>query len=94
MDDANRNFRKSDEVVTFSKTVLKRDGYTCQKCSKVGGHMCAHHLNGYHWFIEGRSDINNGITLCKKCHKDFHNKYGFQNNTKEQFLEYKVKDNV
>lgn len=68
--------------------VLKRDNYTCQHCGKHGGDMNAHHLNGYHWDIEHRHDINNGITLCKKCHKSFHNKYGNRNNTREQYEEF------
>lgn len=29
-----------------------------------------------------------GITISKKLHSDFHNKYGRKNNTKEQFLEF------
>ena len=35
-----------------------------------------------------RTDVNNGITLCKTCHKEFHDIYGYTNNTKEQLDMY------
>lgn len=74
----------------FIKGVYKRDNYTCQVCGQEGnGHnLNAHHLDGYNWCKEKRTDINNGITLCDKCHKEFHKLYGKGNNTKEQFEEY------
>ena len=80
--------RKLKENVIWRNNVMKRDKYTCQVCKQYGGKLEAHHLNGYHWDVEHRLDINNGVTLCKKCHKDFHKKYTNYNNTKEQFIEY------
>ncbi len=36
----------------------------------------------------------NGITLCEKCHDNFHLHYGYGDNTKEQFEELqKQKEN-
>lgn len=60
----------------FRDVVFLRDDFTCQKCFRRGGHMCAHHKNSWHWFKEGRTDPNNGITLCQKHHKEFHKIYG------------------
>lgn len=81
--------RLIDGYQDFIKTVLIRDDYTCQCCEKsVSGKMVAHHINGYNWFIEGRVDPNNGITLCENCHENFHSIYGKGNNTKEQFEEW------
>lgn len=68
--------------------VFERDNYTCHCCGKRGGRLNAHHLNGYHWFKEGRFDVNNGVTLCTDCHKEFHSTYGIKNNTKEQYEEF------
>jgi 5-methylcytosine-specific restriction endonuclease McrA len=68
--------------------VYKRDNYTCQYCGKRGGDLVAHHLNSYNWDKEHRTDINNGVTLCKQCHRYFHIKYGMGDNTKEQYIEF------
>lgn len=74
----------------FIKDVYERDDYQCRVCGQEGnGHnLHAHHLNGYNWYKEGRVDPDNGITLCKKCHKEFHKIYGQGDNTKEQFEEF------
>ncbi|WP_301205106.1 HNH endonuclease [Lactobacillus hominis] len=70
-------------------SVYKRDNYICQCCGyDKGGTLVAHHLNGYSWCKEGRTDIENGITLCKTCHKQFHAIYTYFHNTKEQFEEF------
>jgi hypothetical protein len=80
--------RLTPEAINWSKKIKERDKYTCQICKEVGGKLHSHHLDGYAWCKEKRFDLNNGICLCKKCHKKFHKTYGNKNNTKEQFLEY------
>lgn len=81
--------RCSEEYSLFVHSVLARDKYCCVCCGKQGSDKIeAHHLNGYNWYVEGRVDIDNGVTLCRDCHKDFHNRYGSGNNTKEQFEEW------
>lgn len=73
----------------FIKGVFERDNYTCQRCGdNKGGNLVAHHLNGYDTFKEQRTDVNNGVTLCNVCHKEFHSLYGYGNNTKEQYKEW------
>lgn len=73
----------------WRKKVYERDNYTCQCCGKKSnGDIVAHHLDGYSWCKEKRTDINNGITLCNSCHDEFHSIYGKFNNTKEQFYEF------
>ena len=84
--------RKYPEYYTFLKEVLKRDDYTCDICgyySKWGDGLNVHHLNSYDWDKENRTNPDNGITLCEECHTNFHKKYGFGKNTRDQYYEYK-----
>ena len=84
-----KDYRADFEYINFKKRVLKRDDYTCKCCKKKDSRNCiVHHLDGYEWCIEKRCDDTNGITLCESCHKNFHLKYGYGGNTKEQFEEW------
>lgn len=77
------------ELIQWRLDVYKRDNYTCICCNDdKGGNLNAHHLNGYNWDIINRLNIDNGVTMCEKCHNNFHKIYGFGNNTKEQFNEW------
>lgn len=80
--------REREGMHYFRTEVFKRDNYTCVVCEKRGGDLIAHHLNGYHWCIEGREDIKNGVCVCDNCHNLFHYKYGRKNNTMFQFIEF------
>jgi len=69
--------------------VYVRDGYTCQCCGdNKGSNLNAHHLESYTDNKELRIELDNGITLCKECHLDFHHLYGYGGNTKAQYKEY------
>jgi hypothetical protein len=78
------NRRKIFGYKEWSKSILVRDKYICQRCG-INGSVNAHHLDGYNWCKEKRLNIDNGITLCIKCHKEFHKIYGKKNNTKLQY---------
>jgi len=80
--------RNIPENGTWRRFVYERDNYTCQVCDKRGYNIVAHHLEGWNWDKENRFNVDNGVTLCVTCHKDFHDKYGRGDNTKEQFKEY------
>ena len=80
--------REYSEYKDFIQSVLRRDNYTCQITGQVGGKLNVHHLNGYNWDKENRTNINNGITLSEEIHKEFHTLYGRGNNTKEQFIDF------
>lgn len=85
-----KNTRFSDpQYVKWAKNIKERDEYTCQLCGVNGGKLNAHHLNSWDTFIEGRYDLDNGITLCDKCHSLYHQIYLKGNNTRHQFEEFK-----
>lgn len=78
--------RNYHEYRQWRHDVYVRDNYTCQCCGDTkSGIFQAHHLDGYSNHKEKRTDVDNGITLCRKCHKKFHELYGYHDATKIQF---------
>jgi 5-methylcytosine-specific restriction endonuclease McrA len=55
--------------------VFKRDGYDCQICGNCTSLHC-HHITGVEQNPIESADIDNCVTLCKKCHKYVHSKEG------------------
>lgn len=91
-DEEREKGRIIDGYKEWRSNVYQRDNYTCQCCGdKSGGNLNAHHLDGYDWCKEKRTSVENGVTLCDKCHIKFHKIYGTGKNTKEQF--YKFQNN-
>jgi hypothetical protein len=80
--------RLYNEYYEWQKNVKILADFTCNSCKKRGGELTSHHLDGFHWCIEGRTDINNGVCLCESCHRNFHNRFGYKNNTKEQYKNF------
>jgi hypothetical protein len=84
------NERDSPAYRQFVKAVFTRDKNKCVIC-KSRRKLHAHHLNGWHWFPQGRYDPNNAVTLCGHrtgCHILFHQLYGKKLNTKQQFDQF------
>lgn len=81
--------RRYPEYYEWRKNVYERDCYTCKCCgSSKSGTLNAHHIENYKNNKEKRTDVNNGITLCKDCHKFFHKRYGYFNNNSKQLNEF------
>ena len=81
--------RKYIEYYEWRKQVYERDNYTCQSCGDdKGGNLVAHHKLNYSEHETLKTDIDNGITLCNKCHKLFHDTYGYTNNNEKQLYEF------
>lgn len=63
--------------------VFTRDDFTCQKCGIKGGELHPHHIKAFSLILSENNiktleqalnceelwSINNGLTLCKNCHK-------------------------
>lgn len=93
--DEERYLRKEIRMIAdprkkkWRKKVYDRDRYTCQKCKQSkSGTLTAHHIFSWTSHPKLRYVVKNGITLCLKCHIDFHRAYGYGNNTKKQLAEY------
>lgn len=89
----NFRIRNSIEIHLWGEAVFARDNWTCQRCGVRSGNgravvLHSHHIRNFSEYFELRTSIENGITLCKKCHKEFHKIYGKKNNTKEQLEEF------
>ena len=57
------------ELKEWRILIFKRDDYTCQKCKKRGGDIEPHHKKSISKYPKFIIQIENGQTLCKKCHK-------------------------
>lgn len=66
----NHSIRNSLEYKFWRKCVFMRDDYTCQICAERGVVLQAHHIKKFANYPHLRFDLENGITLCKKCHKE------------------------
>jgi len=68
--------RGSAQYKKWRESVLIRDEYTCQHCGfkphilDIG--IVAHHILNYKTYPLYRYDLNNGLTLCHKCHRRQH----------------------
>ena len=62
--------RLDPDYTNFRREVLSRDRYTCQMPHCGSKHsLVVHHIKPYAKSVALRTDPNNGITLCRKCHK-------------------------
>jgi len=64
------NFGAAQRLI---EKVFKRDNWICQKCGQKGGKLHPHHIKHFADYPELRFEVDNGITLCRDCHKTKHN---------------------
>lgn len=67
-----QQLRQTKEYRDWRKAVFERDRYTCLHCGDTESELNAHHIKPFSIYPESRFDINNGLTLCKKCHVKLH----------------------
>ncbi len=66
----NKLIRMSSQYRIWREKVFSRDNYTCVHCGVKGTTLAPHHIKPFSVYSELRFDISNGITLCKRCHKE------------------------
>lgn len=73
---ASRKIRNSLKYANWRLLVFERDEFLCQMpdCDKTERSLDSHHIKKFSIFPDLRLDLNNGITLCKKCHNKTKNK--------------------
>jgi len=59
----NRKYRE------WREAVFERDNYSCKNCGKIKCYLEAHHIKTWVDYPSFRYKVDNGITLCKRCHK-------------------------
>lgn len=72
-----QNFYKSKTWETVRGSVLRRDGYICQRCKRYGRMREAahvHHINPLEFYPELATARWNLISLCMKCHNELHDR--------------------
>src|SRR3990167_1456353 len=83
----NGKIRKSFEYRQWRSDVFTRDDFTCQECGLKDIRIVAHHKKSFALILVKNSiktfdeaisceelwNINNGLTLCKECHKKLGN---------------------
>jgi len=79
-----KRIKNSFKYKKWREAIFRRDNWTCQKCEKRGGIILhPHHKRSFASVLEENNiktledalscevvwDINDGITLCRNCHK-------------------------
>lgn len=88
----NKALRETFEGREWKKSCKFRDNFMCIICGS-NEILQIHHIKSFTRFPELRFDIDNGATLCKKHHTEFHRKYGLKKFTSDDFYEF-LKTNV
>ena len=73
----------------WRKQVYKRDNNTCQICGSKK-RLEAHHIKRWSEFPQLRFDCNNGVTLCRACHRKITN---FENSWEPLFIKIVARNN-
>jgi len=81
--DESKLWRNRIEYRLWREAVFARDNWTCQICGQRGEELNPHHIKQFAYYPKLRFAIDNGITLCVKCHKDYHRKYGIKKGQKK-----------
>lgn len=73
---------------SWAQFIYRKYSEVCSICG-LGDEITAHHLNCFSDYPDERVDVNNGVSICKDHHKEFHSIYGIHC-TKDDFYEYQM----
>ena len=82
--DFQKALRAQPAYEEWRNAVYKRDYWTCQDCNKKVKDIVAHHVFSFKDFPNLRYETDNGITLCRACHKVRHDDIGIKTRFKKQ----------
>jgi hypothetical protein len=81
-----RQRRIDPRNIEWRNAVYERDNFVCRVCGDTrGGNLVAHHKESWNKDREKRFDVENGVTCCVGCHKEFHSLFGYGENTAEEW---------
>lgn len=63
-----------DQYRLWRKLILARDKHQCVMCKRNEKHFEVHHIKPWAGFVHLRYELDNGVTLCKRCHKSIKGK--------------------
>lgn len=63
-----KSLRISNKWKEWRKLIFERDNYKCLDCGS-GGYIEPHHIIPLRIDMNKVFDLDNGVTLCKPCHK-------------------------
>ena len=71
-----QKLRLTNDSKKWKKRIKARD-MSCQCCGEIGenGHLEVHHINPLAQYPKMATDDGNGIALCQKCHRKYHDEY-------------------
>lgn len=64
-----KGYKNDNKYKQWRINVFQRDNWTCQNCNMRGTYLEPHHIKSWARFPELRYELDNGVTLCKECHK-------------------------
>ena len=69
-----RRKNRTSQHSRWANKVLQRDLYVCKRCGISGevATLQAHHIFPFELFPDKRNDLDNGVSLCSKCHWEVH----------------------
>jgi predicted HNH restriction endonuclease len=71
---SNQKSRNDPKLKVWRQEVFERDKFTCQHCG-AKGFLHAHHIIPFSEDLSKAFDVENGITVCVKCHENIHGRH-------------------